>query len=248
MRIIVPLTSFMQIADVVLARKLSDFIDSHFVPYPCSMECARPRTQVMDIAGASSLSVEKDLDFESHGALAQADVRQHYDTLCLLRIFWWLVENGGDVAVAFCAIRHRLAPVILVSPGSMSAPIIDRSLGGLTCSRVAGQLGRIPVLASLHSVLYDLTDLCWNHDPVHLVASTLVDNLFFLGPSAYNATCMADLFEEVLRRDWKQTIKPSSKLVLPTFGNCEVVPYRPSWTVVDSMLVLGPGVCGHLSI
>ena len=238
-RMIVPLTSFMQIADVVLARRLSEFIDSHFVPYPCFMECARPHTQVMDIVGAASLFIEKDLDLGSHGALAQADVRQHYDTLCLLRIFLWLVENGCDAAVASCALRHQLVPAILVSLGSTAAPIRDRSLGGLTGSRVAGQLGRIPVLASLHSLLDEFIDLCWTRAPVHLVASTFVDNVFFLGSSVYNATCMADLFEEVLRRDWKQSIKPSSKEVLPTFGNGEVIPHGPSWSVVESMVVLG---------
>jgi len=238
-RLIVPLTSFLQIADVAISHKLGDFLDSHWAPSPSIMECARPRTQVMDIVAAAALFIEKDLDLGSHCALAQADFRQHYDTLCLLRIFRWLVDNGCDIAIASCALLHQLAPVILVSNRTSATPIGNRSLGGITGSRVAGQCGRIPVLATLYDNLDELTELCWKQREVKLVASTFVDNVFFVGSSVYNATGMGDLFEESLRRNWNQAIKPSSKVVLPTFGNAEVIPHGPSWTVVDSMVVLG---------
>ena len=54
---------------------------------------------------------------------------------------------------------------------------------------------------------------------MNLVASISVDNVFFVGSSVYSAMGMADLFEESLRKNWNQAIKPSSKVVLPTFGN-----------------------------
>ena len=54
-RLIMPLTSFLQIADVILSRKLGELLGSHWLPSPCIMECARPRTQVMDIVAAAAL-------------------------------------------------------------------------------------------------------------------------------------------------------------------------------------------------
>ena len=86
-RVIVPLTAFLQITDVLLATRLESFLQQLWPVNPLLMECARPHTQVMDIVFAASIFVEKDLDLLSHGAFAQADVRQHYDSLSLLRIF-----------------------------------------------------------------------------------------------------------------------------------------------------------------
>ena len=182
----------------------------------------------MDIAGSIALFVEKDFDFRSVGAIAQADVRQHYDTLSLLRIARWLLAGDCDCALVLCALRHQLCPRVHISLGDFNASIMHRTRGGLTGSRVAGQLGRIPVLASLHKQLGQLIKLCWDQGGVQLVASTFVDNTFFLGASVWKATRIAELFGDVLAADWGQALKPTSKQVLATHGNPEQVPHNSS--------------------
>ena len=61
-RVIVPLTSLMQVADAIIARKIQTFLDTKFGTIPGIMECARPRTQVLDISGGICLFIEKCLD------------------------------------------------------------------------------------------------------------------------------------------------------------------------------------------
>ena len=238
-RVIVPLPALMQLADVILSKRLDSFLGCCWPPDLAIMECARPKTQVMDIAFAASMFVEKDLDLLSFGGFAQADVRQHYDTLAMVRIFRWLIQKGCDRALASCALRHQLAPRVMITLGSFSSHISSRCVGGITGSRVAGQLGRIPVMESLFKRMDELKKLAWSYDSVQLVASTFVDNTFFVGKSVFKATLMAQLFEDTLLHDWAQRIKPSSKQVLGTHGNRDLVPYDDSWSVLDAMTVLG---------
>ena len=183
------------------------------------MECARPRTQVMDIVFAAALVVEKDLDLMSHGALAQADVRQHYDSLYMLRIFRWLVHNGCDPALAACALRQQLVPSLCIVLGGSKSHIRNRCMGGLTGSRVSGQLGRIPVIATLRKRLDDMRQICWKHQEIELVAATFVDNVFFVGATVFKATKLGRMFEDTRLADWNQLVKASSKQVLATHGN-----------------------------
>ena len=116
---------------------------------------------------------------------------------------------------------------------------MHRTRGGLTGSRVAGQLGRILVLASLHKQLGELIKLCWDQGGVQLVAPTFVDNTFFLGASLWKATRMAELFGDVLAADWGQALTPTSRQVLATYGNPDQVPHNSSRKVLTSMMVLG---------
>ena len=53
----------------------------------------------------------------SHGAFAQADVRQHYDTLSMVRTFHWLISKGCDAALAACVLRHQLVPALCITLG-----------------------------------------------------------------------------------------------------------------------------------
>ena len=238
-RVIMPLPAIMQLADVVISQRLDSFLIECWPRSAMVMECARPRTQVMDIAFAVSMLIEKDLDLGSQGGFAQADVRQHYDTLSMIRIYRWLLRKGCDRALASCALRLQLAPCVFITLGSFSSRVSSRCIGGLTGSRVAGQLGRIPVLESLFKRMDELEHLSWSHDSVCLIAATFVDNTFFVGKSVFKATQMAQIFEETLFQDWAQRVKPSSKQVLGTHGNPDLVPYDDSWTVLESMTVLG---------
>ena len=238
-RMIVPLTSILRLYDVIIATKLDVFLAGMFPVSPTIMECARPRTQVLDIASSLALFIETNLDLKSSGAIAQADVLQHYDTLALIRITRWMILHGCPQSLAVAALRHQLCPKIRLAWNGFPVDVLDRTIGGITGSRVAGQLGRIPVLSTLSKISADLLKLCWKYEDMRLVASTFVDNTFFLGSTVFKATKMADLFGSVLLADWNQRIKPSSKQVLAPFGSSDLVAHDESWAVLDSMKVLG---------
>ena len=55
----------------------------------------------------------------------------------------------------------------------------------------------------------------------------------------FKATKMAQMFEETLLNDWNQFVKASSKQVLATFGNRDLVACDCSWSVADTTTVLG---------
>ena len=202
----------------------------------------------MDIVSGLSLYVEKSLDFHSEGAIAQEDVRQHYDSIQCVLIFQWLVSNGCDIALAAACLRHQLLPPIVLKIRSATAIIANRCLGGLTGSRVAGQLGRVPVQATIRAILPSLTNLAWCQHGVTLAVASYVDNVWFLSTNAYKATRMANLFEAQLLHHWRQTIKPSSKQVMAVSGAVDQSILDDSWQVVSTMPVLGHALSSDGSI
>ena len=125
-RVIVPLTAILQISDAVLALKLEALLQTQFTPSKLIWEGGRPKTQLMDIVSGLSLYVEKSLDFHSEGAIAQEDVRQHYDSIQCVLIFQWLVSNGCDIALAAACLRHQLLPPIVLKIRIATAIIANR--------------------------------------------------------------------------------------------------------------------------
>ena len=217
-RVIVPQTAFLQLADVVLSVKLQTFLATQFRPSKFVFEGARPRTQSMDIVFGIALLVEKSLDLRSEGAVAQLDVKQHYDTLSCMLIYKWLVSHGFPPSYATACLRHQLLPSISIKVASFAAMLGQRSKGALTGSRVAGQLGRIPVQATLLDLHDVLCKLSWNFDDVALVAASFVDNVYFAGGSPYKAAQMGDLFAQRLLSQWGQSVKQGSQQVLVMHG------------------------------
>ena len=183
--------------------------------------------------------MEKCLDLKSNGTIAQCDVQQHYDTLCIIRIFHWLLNHGCSASLAAACVRHQLATPIKLQIGDTTATVTRRSSGGLAGSRVAGQLGRIPVQSTLCDLKDELLGLSWQYNDIHLCALSFVDNLFFVSKTAYQATFMATLFERHLHSHWAQKIKPDSKECMPCFGIEEDEPIDDTWTMMCSMKVLG---------
>ena len=238
-RVIVPQLAFSQIVDVILCKKLQTFIDSQFPVTPYFFEAARPRTQQMDIISGVSLFIEKSLDMHSSGAVAQQDVRQHYDTLDCIRIFHWLVSHGFSAACAAACLRHQLLPSICITVSGFESFISDRCRGGLTGSRVAGQLGRVPIQATLRDLSCSLRKLAWSADGAVLVAASFVDNLYFLSNTTYKATKMGNLFAGHLRTAWGQDVKPDSKQVLAAVGAVNHALAATDWELCNNMKVLG---------
>ena len=192
--VLVPQTALLQIMDAVLELKLEAFLSEKFVPHRAIWEGGRPKTQLMDIVSGLSLFVEKTLDLHSRGAIAQEDVQQHYDTMSCIRIYRWLLRNGCAVALAAACVRHQLLPSLTLNLRGATALISDRCRGGLTGSRVAGQLGRIPVQVTIRAIPPELSKKAWSYEDVTLAVASYVDNVWFLAETAYRATEMGDLF------------------------------------------------------
>ena len=197
------------------------FLCKRFHPLPEIWEGALPRTQLQDIVGGLSAVVEKDLDLGSKAAISQSDVKQHYDNVSLLRVYFWLLQNGCNEALAAASLRQQLLPCIVLCVGQSSAHIGQRTKGAITGSRVAGSLGRIPVQASLRDNLSVLKSHAFEVEDKYFVACTFVDNVIFCGRSVWDATFMGDMFEDYLLERWGQQIKVSSRMVMPTFGNAD---------------------------
>ena len=238
-RVIAPLPVVMQVLDVIIAGRLGGFLDSVFLPLQDVWEGAQPRTQVLDIAAGLSALIEKDLDLESAAAISQCDVRQHYDSIRILKITRWLVDNGCGPEIAIAALRHQLLPRLMLRVGAAASPVVNRTIGGLTGSRVAGQLGRVPVQTSLRVALPFLRLHAFHVSTVRLTAASYVDNLYFAGKGTWSACKMGDEFIRVLARDWSQEVKTSSCEVMPTFANPDVEVTDPRWIVKECMVVLG---------
>ena len=247
-RVIVPQVAVLQILDSLLSIKLDSFLSTCFKPCSMVWEGARPRTQMMDIVSGLTLLVEKSLDLESQGAIAQEDVKQHYDTIHLVRIYNWLVSQGMSSVLAATFLRHQLLPSIQIFIFGSKATIRNRCRGGLTGSRLAGQLGRIPVRATIDMLLPSFRKFAWSHEGVTLAVASFVDNLFFVAPTAWKATRMGDLFAESLLLHWDQEIKPTSRQVLPVFGAEVTDVTSESWEMVSCMQVLGHAIDNRGSI
>ena len=131
-------------------------------------EGARPRTQNLDIIAGFALTIEKSLDLKSNCAIAQQDVMQHYDTLQLTSIYRWLRAKGCNAAIAGASLRHQLLPALKVTVRGHVDYVYNRCIGALTGSRVAGQLGRVPIQETLHVSLPLLRELAWQHESIDL--------------------------------------------------------------------------------
>ena len=123
--------------------------------------------------------------------------------------------------------------------GDTMMRINRRSKGGLTGSKVAGQLGRIPIRATLSDKRTELLQLGWQHNDAHFCSMSFVDNSFFVASTVHRATSMATIFEQHLLQHWGQSIKPDSKECLPCFGSDDTELVDESWKFMSTMRVLG---------
>ena len=180
-RLILPQCSLMSLLDALLSKALNEFIDDKFprVPNDHVFVGARPKTQVLDITFTCQTAVEKGIDNASNCALAQGDISKYYDSLPLFRLYRWLIEEGFDSPVLHAVFRHQaLTSVFVVLRHSVQKrKICGRSIGGLTGSRTAGALARIPV----ESMLMELKDRLEDRAFLGRVSlGVFIDNVFLL--------------------------------------------------------------------
>ena len=145
LRAILPLPAIMQVLDVILSIAMQTEVDALLPGVPECFVGARPKTQCLDVAHGLQAVIEKGLDRFGNAAVAQCDIEKYYDSLTVLRIIRWLISKGVPHSHAACLLRHQMCPRVILRCGSAEVCIPNRTAGGLTGSRIAGLLGRVPV-------------------------------------------------------------------------------------------------------
>ena len=240
LRAILPMPAVMQIIDAALAATVNRFVDQVLPPRLGCWVGARPGTQCLEIAHSLQMVIEKGMDMKSCAAIAQQDVQTFYDTLRMLRIAKWLQNRGLNPGLTACLLRHQLLTQVVLRSGALAIPITNRSVGGLTGSRLAGALGRVPI--------EDVIELRHDHwkkwgfkidDNVSLTLSNYVDNMFSCSSSAENAVRILDDAAALLQPRWGLNIKPCSRKVMVCRYSMDTTPDSVKWPLVTSFPCLG---------
>ena len=244
LRVILPLPAVMQIVDAALPFLFEDYLSSLLPIVPECLVAARPFTQVLDVAHGLQLVLEKGLDDHGCAAAAQCDIQQFYDSLPLVLIMLWLSDNGVPWALVTAAIRHQACPLIFMNACAAKAPVRNRCIGGLTGSRVAGMLARIPV----ESTFIERAHI-WRRwgfplstdtgDRVVLCCASYVDNCFAVSTNPAGAICILEDLESVLKDKWRLIMKPSSRSHVEARGGNRGSLNEEKWSRHDTLNVLG---------
>ena len=157
----------------------------------------------------------------------------------VLRIIQWLLANGLDVSVLAALLRAQLLTRVVVTIGSSSACIASRSLGGLTGSRVALLLARVPVESTFLELETSINALSLKVDSVGLCAASWIDNLCTTGSGPSSSTAAMDLILRHLGDVWGLESKLGSKQVLTCRGCLDNDVTGDGWKQCESMQVLG---------
>ena len=248
-RTILPLPAVLQVVDALLPILLRDFLATQLPATPETFVGAQPKTQCLDIAHSLHLVIEKGIDMHGAGAIAQSDIQQFFDSIPLLKICLWMVSRGCSWMLAACVLRHQLLPKITLRVGAAHFEVHQRTIGGLTGSRVAGCMARIPV----ESIFVDRS-LMWRqwgfaldgpgltrdspHCRVFCMASW-VDNLFAVSDQLLHAIWLLEDFALQLKLKWGLEIKPSSRSCMVSAGSASSSPDPARWPQVQTFDVLG---------
>jgi hypothetical protein len=214
---LLPLPAILVIADAIIACKIHDLVSRVCVPPAGVMFGAQKGTQVLDIAHAVQLHLQKGADNFGEAGLAQGDIATYYDSINCLKIARWIEEHEESHGKlwASCFLRLQLLPPIQLTAGDACTFLVaGRSLGALTGSRSAVAAGRIPVETVACDVAYK-----WKSSGVQVGASSVtfaswVDNYYAFGSDLTAAIRIAEIFEEALNSRWNLQIKASSRSVI----------------------------------
>ena len=100
----------------------------------------------MDVANSCALILEKGCDLHGSSAVSQADIRSYHDELPTLAICHFMVRIGIATSLVALSLRIQLLPSISLHYAGMTVNLEKRTKGGLTGTRTAGALGRVPIL------------------------------------------------------------------------------------------------------
>ena len=151
----------------------------------------------------------------------------------------WLTAQGVPAAIAACAVRHQLCPTVVLKVGSAEVNVGGRTIGGMTGSRTAGFLGRIPVEAIIADRRSLWRPYGFKTDGCPLCLCTWVDNLFSASASLDGAIYILEDFETQLEQRWHMSIKAASRCCMVAQGNVQVPRDVGRWPVVNTFAVLG---------
>ena len=115
---------------------------------------------------------------------------------------------------------------------------MGRTRGGLTGSRVAGALGRVPVEDVISHRAQQWSMWGFRTDSKVLTVASFVDKIYAVSNSLLGATRILDDFEKHLWERWSCKIKPESRACLVARGG-EMSVSRPLWNPSRLMHVLG---------
>jgi len=238
-RVILPQNAVLSICDAVLANKIHSYTDILVPPCDEVFVGARPGTQCADIAFACQLVVEKALDDNSRGALSQSDIGQFYDNLPVLTIAQWLAERGAPDQLLHAVVQIQLCPRVFVRVGEASAEIGVRAKGGLTGSRLAGALARIPAELSASNALPEIQRHGYKIGQDRIGIALWVDNCFSFGNCLGGAIEIQEAFEKSLADGWGLSVKEGSRSCLVASGSQEETPDESRWPQFAHYDVLG---------
>ena len=158
--------------------------------------------------------------------------------ISLLLLYHWLIKFGACKARVLAALRHQLftSVDVLLPHCTHSYRIRNRAIGGLTGSRIAGSLARIPIESMLtckaatwlqSGFLRKITVCSW------------IDNLLAFSSTTAGAIGMLMECEDYLKSEWGLALKESSKEYMPVWGNDDSVWEDESWRKVTVFIALG---------
>lgn len=242
-RLILPQGSVLSILDAIFSERLNKHLDIIF-PLDTRTGMYRggvKRTQCLDIAHSLQLCVEKGLDSMSRVCVAQEDIKQYFDCLPLDELASWLERNGFPVADVACILRHQLPVTIYISLAHTATTpcIVGRAIGGLTGSRVALSLSRIPI-GTLFA--YFQNDWLQKGFQGRFSAASWIDNIYFVSSTPHKAITMATEASNFLKDHWGLDIKSDSTSYMCARGHPEdfedhEIPI--GWSKTTSFNVLG---------
>jgi len=244
LRVILPLPALMQVVDAILPALIEGYLTSLLPRVPECLVAGRPFTQVLDIAHGVQCVLEKGLDDFGCAAAAQCDIQQFYDSLPLVLIFLRMVGKGVPWGLAAAALRHQACPRIVLLAGAANAPIHDRCIGGLTGSRVAGLLARIPVESTFVERAHvwrkwgfptQSKDGTWTV----LCCASYIDNCFAVSRTPAGAISILEDLENVLNDKWALTMKPTSRSLVEAKGGKRGALDEEKWPKHETFNVLG---------
>ena len=149
-----------------------------------------------------------------------------------------IVDTGLSMPHAASILRHQVCPLVVLVAGNAQVAISGRSMGGLTSSRTAGMLGRIPVETVMDERRWNWRQWGFKADRDVLCAASYVDNLFSASQTVHGAIAILEDFEAQLYDKWELKIKPSSRSCMAAAGCPDTIPLE-KWPRVDSFVLLG---------
>ena len=131
-----------------------------------------------------------------------------------------------EAELAVAALRLQMCPTVHLCIGLSTATIINRTRGGLTGTRVAGSLGRVPVESAFAEACGHRrwANLGFDCGSCRLRLASYIDNIFSVSSTLYGAIQMLEDIEGILQNEWGLAIKPSSRSALVALGSDDLSP------------------------